>query len=131
MIALDAAALVSFLTGDDPGRMEAVREHVEAAHDSDTPIYLPLMVIDEAVTTLTEGLRVPRLDVRRVLLALVDSKQFQVERAGDVRAALQAWTTRTNRFRDLLLLACARGQGATLYTADTKLAKRAGAALIG
>lgn len=130
MITLDTNALVSFLTGDNPERMAAVLELVKAARP-DAPVLLSVLVVYEAAFVLVEVLKVPRAAARDALLGLLNSSQFEVERADEVAAALTAWTSRRVGFADLLILEWARAHQATLYTADRALARRAGAVLLG
>lgn len=129
MITLDTNALVSYLTGDNAERMAAVRELVQAAR-RDSPVLISVLVLYEAAFVLVGVLKVPRAAVRDALCALVGSDRIVVERADEVAAALAAWTSRRVGLADLLILEWARARGATLYTADRALAKRAGAALL-
>jgi predicted nucleic-acid-binding protein len=102
MIGLDTNVLVRFLTHDDPTQTAAAKK-VMTSLSSDSPGFLPLIVIAELVWVLAISYRFQRKEIEQVLEALLRSKELITERAEIVWQALRAFRTGRADFADCLI----------------------------
>ena len=131
MIALDTNVIVRYLTGDDPDQQESARLVLEPL-DSDRLAFVSREVAVELVWVLSRGYGLDRPRVADLLTALLHTRGLLFENAADVEEAIAGYRRGGPEFADRMILAAARRTGATpVYTFDLKLAKLAGARLVG
>lgn len=121
VLVVDASVLAPAL-GDDGPDGDRSRERLR-----DQPIFAPALIDLETVSVLRRQLTVGLLDARRARLALQDLVDLPIQRAPHVPLLERCWELRDNlTMYDAAYVALAEELGATLVTADARLANAPG-----
>ena len=123
MLVVDASVLVVALADDGPDgdrARERLRGEVVAA---------PELIDLEVVSVLRKQLAAGALDARRAELALADLVDLPLQRASHLPLLARSWELRDNMtVYDASYVALAEALGATLLTADSRIARAPGLA---
>lgn len=121
VLVVDASVLAPAL-GDDGPDGDRSRERLR-----DQRIFAPELIDLEVVSVLCKELAAGHLDVRRAQLAIQDLVDLPMQRAAHAPLLERCWDLRDNLTAyDAAYVALAELLGATLVTADARLAKAAG-----
>ncbi len=121
MIVVDASVLATALA-DDGADGDAARSRLRGQD-----LAAPELVDLEVASVLRRQLSVGKLDARRSRMALDDLLELPVERASHRPLLARCWELRDNlSVYDAAYVALAEALGASLLTADARLAKAPG-----
>ncbi len=127
MLAVDTNILARALLGDDVRQSPLARQALAQA----TAVLVPVTVLVELGWVL-KSLSWSRKQIHQALSILAEQATVHLDRAAEVRAALDDFRTGPADLADYLALHQAKSLGAKkLLTFDRKLAKAAGAELVG
>jgi len=131
VIGLDTNVVVRYLTHDDPAQTATAVRVIDSL-SSESPGFLPLVVMAELVWVLEVSYRFKKHEIETVLETLLRSKELVVERAEIVWQALRKFRGSRADFSDCLIERCGH-VAECLYTVtfDQKAATGAGMRLIG
>lgn len=118
----DTDIIVRLLTGDDLAKQVAARALFQQVADGTLTIAAPVTVIADAVFVLASPrlYRLPRAQVRALLVPLVRLPHFRVRNRRSVLRALDLYATTNLDFGDAFIVATMEQQGAReLYSYDT------------
>jgi predicted nucleic-acid-binding protein len=101
-IGLDTNVIVRYLTHDDPSQTAAAVRLIDSL-SSDSPGFLPMIVIAELVWVLEVSYRFKKNEIEHVLETLLRSKELVVERAEIVLQALRKFSASQADFADCLI----------------------------
>ena len=131
MIALDTNVLVRYLVEDDPVQTPAAQELMEGL----TPRhqgFISREVAIEVVWVLNRTYGFSSAQIAEALMGLITTDSLVVEVPQDIARAAAGYARGDADFADLMILAAAERAGAeALHTFDRKLARLAGATLVG
>ncbi len=131
MIALDTNVLVRYLVADDAEQAAAARVLLEGLAP-ENPGFICREVAIEVVWVLERAYRFTRIQIADVLVELIATNSILVEAADDVARAALIYRQGGVGFADLMILSAAQRAGAwPVHTFDRKLARLAGAVLLG
>ena len=118
----DTDIIVRLLTGDDPAKQVAAGALFQQVADGTLTIAAPVTVIADAVFVLASPrlYRLPRAQVRELLVPLVRLPHFRVRDRRSVLRALDLYATTNLDFGDAFIVATMEQHGARdLYSYDT------------
>lgn len=105
MIGLDTNIVVRYLTHDDAAQTATAIKVIDSL-SQDSPGFLSLIVTAELVWVLEVSYRFKKIEIERVLDALLRSKELVIERAEIVAQALQKFSASRADFADCLIERC-------------------------
>jgi predicted nucleic-acid-binding protein len=114
LIGLDTNIVVRYLTHDHPAQTAAALRLVHSL-SSDSPGFLPLIVIAELVWVLEASYDFKKKDIEQVLETVLRSKELVIERADLVSQALRSFRASRADFVDCLIERCSSAADC-LYT---------------
>ena len=103
MIALDTNVLVRLVVADDEAQVAIVRRLIDRAAADGAQLFVPSVVLCEAVWVMRSAYRFSRGEIAEALSTLLGAPQLLVENAGEATAALAAYATGTADFPDYVL----------------------------
>ena len=118
---VDTDVLIRFLTGDDQAKQAESAALLARVESEELKLRMPDTAIADAVFVLSSPrlYRVPRVDVRDMLAALVRLPGLEVDNRATVLAALDVFAETGVDFGDAMIVAAMRGSGsAELYSYD-------------
>ncbi len=122
MIAVDTNVLVRFLVEDDPDQTAIAAAMVEQAIKTEEPLFVTQIVLCELVWVLSHAYRFRRADILNVLQQLRRGAQSTIERADEVRRAIESYAAGRGDFSDYLIAERAIASGcSTVATFDRAL----------
>lgn len=125
MTALDTNVLVRFLTRDDPEQWAAA-DALMAGLSAEAQGFVCREVLVELVWVLERGYGYAREDIGRVLIALLEAPELQIEAADRAGLALSRYVAGGPGFADQMIRLAAVEAGGDLVTFDAKLAREEG-----
>lgn len=127
MIALDTNVLVRLLVKDDQRQGRRAAALVEGALDAGEAIFVPEVVLVEAVWVLDRRYRFHRREIAAVLHGLVSSREVAFEDRDRVHRALRAYEQGPSGFSDYLIREQARSADCSaVHTFDRQLLREDG-----
>jgi predicted nucleic-acid-binding protein len=106
MIGLDTNVLVRYIADDD-ALQSAVAARIIESFSSESPGYVPVVVVAEVVWVLQFSYRFSKQEIVEVLEKLLRSSELLVENAEIVDRALRAFRASRADFPDCLIASCA------------------------
>jgi predicted nucleic-acid-binding protein len=113
MIGLDTNLLIRYLTKDDASQYAKVKRLIDDAVDDDERLLINCTVLCEVTWVLETAYEYSRLEIADVLERILDTAQFEVERAEQARHALGDFRSTKAGFADALIGRVNRALGAT------------------
>jgi predicted nucleic-acid-binding protein len=130
MIGLDTNVLVRYIADDD-ALQSAVAARIIESFSSESPGYVPVVVVAEVVWVLQFSYRFSKQEIVEVLEKLLRSSELLVENAEIVDRALRAFRASRADFPDCLIASCAQTAGCQhTVTFDKRAASLANMRLI-
>ncbi len=130
MIGLDTNVLVRYIMQDDPEQSAKASLLIESL-DRDRPGFISTVAVVELYWVLTASYALTGQQVAQALSAILQTKQFVVERADQVMRALRLFNHGGADFADCLIGSAATAAGCdSTMTFDVKASKHAGMTLI-
>jgi predicted nucleic-acid-binding protein len=130
MIGLDTNVLVRYIVKDDVAQSAAAVRVFESL-SSESPGFIPLVVIAELVWVLQFSYKSDKQEISMVLERLLRSAELIVERAEIVEQALRAYRASRADFADCLIERCANAAGCKhTLTFDRRAASLTGMHLV-
>lgn len=126
MIGLDTNVLVRYIADDDPSQSAAAAKVMESL-SSESPGFIPLVVIAELVWVLQFSYRFNKHEIAAVVEKLLRSAELLVERAEIVAQGLREFRISRADFADCLIERCAHAAGCQHTVTFDKRAATAGA----
>ncbi len=103
MIGVDTNVLVRYIVEDDPEQSPAAVAMIERALKREEPIFIPQIVLCELVWVLSFAYRFKRHAIVGFLQQLRRGAQLVVERADEVKRAIEAYAAGRGDFADYLI----------------------------
>lgn len=120
MVGLDTNVLVRFLVDDDEAQGARARRLI----GSGEAFFIPLIVLCELVWVLDRAYAFDRASIATALDRLLAADKLEIERADDVRDAVEEFRAGRADFADALIGLAARDTGCThVATFDRRLKK--------
>jgi len=116
MIGLDTNVLIRYLTKDDTSQYAKAKRLIDDAVAQDERLLISSSVLCELTWVLESAYDYSRSEIADVLERILDTAQFEVERAREARDALRDFQSGKAGFADALIGRINRTLGAT-YTA--------------
>jgi predicted nucleic-acid-binding protein len=113
MIGLDTNVLIRYLTKDDASQHHKVKRLIDDAVTKDQRLLINSAVLCEVTWVLETVYDYSRLEIADVLERILDTAQFEVERAEEARRALGDFRSTKAGFADALIGRVNRALGAT------------------
>ncbi len=113
MIGLDTNVLIRYLTKDDASQYSRVKRLIDNAVAEHERLLINCTVLCELTWVLETVFEYPRLAIADVLERILDTAQFEVERAEEARRALVDFRSTKAGFADALIGRVNRALGAT------------------
>jgi predicted nucleic-acid-binding protein len=130
VIGLDTNVLVRYIMQDDPKQSAKASLLIESL-DRDRPGFISTVAVVELYWVLTASYALTGQQVAQALSAILQTKQFVVERADQVTRALRLFNQGGADFADCLIGCAANAAGCdSTMTFDVKASKHAGMTLI-
>lgn len=130
MIGLDTNILVRYITQDDAYQGAAASRVIESL-SSESPGFVPLVVIAELVWVLQFSYEFSKQEIAEVIEKLLRSTELLVEQTETVAQALRTFRSGRADFPDCLIERCAQAAGCQhAVTFDRRAASIAGMRLI-
>jgi predicted nucleic-acid-binding protein len=130
VIGLDTNVLVRYIMQDDPKQSAKASVLIESL-DRDRPGFISTVAVVELYWVLTASYALTGQQVAQALGAILQTKQFVVERADQVTRALRLFNQGGADFADCLIGSAATAAGCdSTMTFDVKASKHAGMTLI-
>lgn len=130
MIGLDTNVLVRYIADDDASQSAAAAKVMDAL-TSESPGFIPLVVIAELVWVLQLSYRFNKHEIAEVVEKLLRSAELLIERAEIVAQALREFRISRADFADCLIERCAHAAGCQrTVTFDRRAATTGGMRLI-
>lgn len=123
MIGLDTNLLVRYLTKDDPQQFAKVKQTIERAVDQEERLLINCAVLCEVTWVLETAYEYSKDEIGDALERILETAQFDVERADEARLALGDFRATKAGFADALIGRINRALGArhtTTFDRDLK-----------
>ena len=122
MIGLDTNLLIRYLTKDDTSQFTKVKRLIEEAVERDERLLINCAVLCEVTWVLDTGYEYSRADIADALERILETAQFDIERAHEARQALGDFRSTKAGFADALIGRVNRALGAKqTFTFDRHL----------
>lgn len=112
MIGLDTNLLIRYLTKDDPSQHAKVKRLIEDAVEQDERLLINSAVLCEVTWVLDVAYEYSRTEIADALERILDTAQFEIERAHEARQALGDFRSTKAGFADALIGRINRALGA-------------------
>lgn len=103
MTGIDTNVLVRYVTRDHPEQYRAAKRHLESSCTQEEPGYVSVIVLCELAWVLTSAYEAAGEEVARVIDQVLRTRQLQVQRRDQVRAALAQYKSSKADFADCLI----------------------------
>lgn len=103
MIGLDTNLLIRYLTKDDPSQYAKVKRLIEEAVERDERLLINSVVLCEVTWVLDAAYEYSRAEIAEALERILDTAQFEIERADEARQALGDFRSTNAGFADALI----------------------------
>lgn len=103
MTGIDTNVLVRYLTRDHTRQYRAAKRHLESNCTQENPGYVSVVVLCELAWVLTSAYDAGQREVARIVDQLLRTRQLEIERRDQVRAALAEYRERKPGFADCLI----------------------------
>lgn len=103
MIGLDTNLLVRYLTKDDAAQYAKVERLIDDAVGRDERLLINCSVLCEVTWVLDAAYDYPRTAIADTLERILETAQFEIEHANDVRQALHDYRSTKADFSDALI----------------------------
>lgn len=113
MIGLDTNLLIRYLTKDEASQYNKVKRLIDDAVAENERLLVNCAVLCEMTWVLETVYQYSRLEIADVLERILDTAQFEVERAEEARHALDDFRSTKAGFADALIGRVNRALGAT------------------
>lgn len=124
MTGIDTNVLVRYITRDHPEQYKAAKRHLESRCSQDNPGYVSVIVLCELAWVLSRAYDAGLDEIVRVIDQILQTRQLQVQRRDQVRAALAEYVDSGADFADCLIGQINRTGGADeTVTFDQKAAR--------
>jgi predicted nucleic-acid-binding protein len=124
LIAVDASAVVRYLTGDNKAQSAAAADLFRAAQDGKVKLVIPTSTIQETVYVLERLYNLEPAAIAPKLLSLLGIPNVDTPDFRWVMEALQFYRTKNSDFGDALLCAFARSEKCEVATFDKGIVKK-------
>jgi predicted nucleic-acid-binding protein len=122
MIGLDTNLLIRYLTQDDASQYTKVKRLIEEAVERDERLLINCAVLCEVTWVLDTAYEYSRADIADALERILETAQFDIERAHEARQALGDFRSTKAGFADALIGRVNRALGAKqTFTFDRDL----------
>jgi len=122
MIGLDTNLLIRYLTKDDTSQFTKVKRLIEEAVERDERLLINCAVLCEVTWVLDTAYEYSRADIADALERILETAQFDIERAHEARQALGDFRSTKAGFADALIGRVNRALGAKqTFTFDRDL----------
>jgi len=111
MLGLDTNVLVRLLVNDEPAQADRARRLVERCAAAGEPVFVSLLVLLETEWVLRSRYGFEKAKVRIAMDALLETREFTIEREEAVEIALFHWDESAADFADCLIAACHQSHG--------------------
>ena len=112
MIGLDTNLLIRYLTKDDTSQYTKVKRLIEEAVERDERLLINCAVLCEVTWVLDTAYEYPRAEIADALERILETAQFDIERAHEARQALGDFRSTKAGFADALIGRVNRALGA-------------------
>lgn len=113
MIGLDTNLLIRYLTRDEASQYSKAKRLIEDAVAENQRLLINCAVLCEMTWVLETAYEYSRVEIANVLERILETAQFEVERAEEARHALGDFRTAKAGFADALIGRVNRALGAT------------------
>jgi predicted nucleic-acid-binding protein len=103
MTGIDTNVLVRYVTRDHPEQYRAAKRHLESSCTQEDPGYVSAGVLCELTWVLTSAYEAAGEEVARTVDQVLRTRQLQVERRDQVRAALAQYKSSKADLADCLI----------------------------
>jgi predicted nucleic-acid-binding protein len=122
MIGLDTNLLIRYLTKDDTSQFTKVKRLIQEAVERDERLLINCAVLCEVTWVLDTAYEYSRADIADALERILETAQFDIERAHEARQALGDFRSTKAGFADALIGRVNRALGAKqTFTFDRDL----------
>jgi predicted nucleic-acid-binding protein len=124
MIGLDTNVLIRYLTKDDLAQYNKVRQLIDQALEDSEQLLISSVVLCEVSWVLDAVYKYSRTEIAAAIERMLETAQFEIERATETRRALEDFRSTNAGFPDALIGRINRSLGAThTATFDRNLTK--------